>query len=98
MIAFTSVVTYACPAETRAGGWSLTLCVGTIHDTAGSLPFFAALKKLPSGVTFEVCQFSRTVENQGSGFQMPGVFAFCGIGLQLIAASSSQSGCVPLKT
>ena len=39
---------------------------------------------------------SRTVSKYGSGFQMPGVVAFCGTGAQNIA-SSSQSGCVALR-
>ncbi len=62
MIVLISVVTYAWPADTRPGGWSLTLPVGTIHETAGSFPARADLKKLRSDVTLSSCQFSRTVE------------------------------------
>src|SRR5437867_115906 len=98
MIAFTSVVTYACPAETSPGGCSLTFPVGAIQDTDGSVPLRAALKKLRSDVMLSSCQFSRTVSNQGSGFQIPGVFASCGIALHTMAESSSQSGSVPLNT
>ena len=98
MIALISVVTYACPADTSPGGCSLTLPDGAIHDTAGSVPLFAALKKLRSDVTLSSCQFSRTVSKYGSGFQMPGVLAFCGIALHVTAPSSSQSGSVPFIT
>src|SRR6187455_2806351 len=98
MIAFTSVVTYAWPADTSPVGCSLTFPVGTIHETAGSVPLRAAVKKLRRDVMLPSCQLSRTVENHGSGFQIPGVLASCGIGAQLIAASSRQSGSVPSKT
>jgi hypothetical protein len=37
-----------------------------------------------------------TVSNHGSGFQIPGVLAFCWTGAQLSAAGFSQSGSVPL--
>lgn len=48
MIAFTRPVTYVCPALTSAVGCSDTLPFGSIHDTAGSVPSFAAVKKLES--------------------------------------------------
>jgi hypothetical protein len=40
---------------------------------------------------------SRTVSNHGSGFQMPGVFAFCGTDPHNMSPSA-QSGCKPGKT
>jgi hypothetical protein len=42
MAALISLVTYACPFETRAGGCSETEFVGSIQATDGSVPFFAA--------------------------------------------------------
>ena len=98
MTALISVVTYAWPADTRPGGCSLTFCAGVIHDTAGSFPAFAAVKKLRRDVMLSSCQFSRTVSKYGSGFQMPGVFASCGIAAHVTAASSRQSGSVPFMT
>src|SRR5919202_4506013 len=95
--ALTSFVTYVWPALTRPGGCSLTEPVGLIHDTAGSVPVRAALKYRDSETTSPICRSSCTVVNQGSGFQMPGVFAPCFTDSQIIA-SSSQSGSVPEKT
>ena len=74
-----------------AGGWSLTACAGVIHETDGSVPASASSKKSASGRTFESWPSLRTVSNHGSGFQIPGVVAFCGTGAQNIA-SSLQSG------
>ncbi len=39
-----------------------------------------------------------TSVNDGSGFQMPGVWGPCCTGAHVIAASFSQSGSVPLNT
>ena len=50
-----------------------------------------------NGATFSRSPSCVTVSNRGSGFQMPGVFAFCGSDLQSIWLSS-QSGWPPLKT
>ena len=44
MTAFSRLVTYDWPALTDEGGCSLTSPEGTTHDTAGSVPFFAAPK------------------------------------------------------
>src|SRR4029079_1668612 len=95
--ALTSFVTYAWPAVTRPGGCSLTDPVGLIQETAGSLPVFAALKYSESVVMFDSCPSSLTVSKNGSGFQIPGVFAPCLTDSQIIS-SSSQSGSVPVKT
>ena len=46
MIALTSPVTYAWPALTRPGGCSDTVPFGLIQETAGRVPFLAAVKKL----------------------------------------------------
>ena len=97
MIAFTSPVTYACPLLTRAGGWSLTAWLGVIHETDGSVPRFAAFRNESSGAMSASCWSCFTSVNHGSGFQIPGVFAFCGTALQSIS-SSAQSGCEPLST
>ena len=51
MIALTTFVTYAWPVDTSPGGCSLTAPFGVIHETAGSVPFFAAVKKSLIGVT-----------------------------------------------
>src|SRR5436305_14861134 len=87
MIALTRPVAYAWPTDTRAGGCSLTAGAGTIHDTAGSFPVRAASKKSCNGTTFSASRSCRTVSKYGSGFQIPGVFEFCGTGAQNIASS-----------
>jgi hypothetical protein len=97
MTAFTTLVTYACPRETRPGGCSLTDCAGVSHETDGSAPRLAARRNAPNGSTSSPCRSSCTVSNHGSGFQIPGVAAFCPTALHSIA-SSAQSGCEPLKT
>ena len=51
MIALTTFVTYAWPADTSPGGCSLTAPFGLIQETAGSVPFFAAAKKSLIAVT-----------------------------------------------
>ena len=47
---------------------------------------------------FDSWLLSCTVVKNGSGFQMPGVFAPCLTASQIIAESSSQSGSVPVYT
>src|SRR5918912_390042 len=88
--AFTRFVTYDSPAVTSPGGCSLTAPVGLIHETAGSLPAFAALKYSDSVVMFCSSPSCWTVSKYGSGFQMPGVFAPCLTDSQIIS-SFSQS-------
>ena len=61
MTVFTSLVTYAWPTDTRLGGCSLTPSFGTIHETAGSVPWRAAVKKFASDVMFRSCRSCRTV-------------------------------------
>src|SRR5262245_27421473 len=95
--ALTSFVTYAWPALTSPGGCSETEPVGLIHETAGRVPVFAALKYCDSVVMFPSCPSSLTVSKYGSGFQIPGVLAPCFTDSQIIS-SSSQSGSVPVKT
>src|SRR3954452_12548413 len=90
-------VTYAWPTLIRAGGCSLTLCDGVTHETAGSVPLRAAWTKSRNGATFALWPSCLTVVNHGSGFQIPGVEAFCGIVVQNIV-SSSQSGSPPCTT
>ncbi len=82
---------------TWLGGCSLTWLFGVTHDTAGSRPRRAARKKRAIEVTSRSWWSSRTVSNQGSGFQIPGVFARCRIAAQTIAPVS-QSGSLPAKT
>jgi len=67
------------------------------HDTAGSLPAFAAAKKEEVDCTLPSWWSSCTSVKVGSGFQMPGVLELWAFGGQ-VAASSSQSGCVPVST
>src|ERR671933_1488018 len=97
MAAFTSLVTYVWPAVTRPGGCSLTAPGGLTHDTAGSVPVRAASKYCDSETTFPTWPSACTVVNEGSGFQIPGVFAPCRTDSQIMS-SSSQSGSVPEKT
>src|SRR5207248_10706121 len=97
MAALMSRVTYFSPALTVPGGCSLTDWLGTIQDTAGRRPRRAAVKECASEAMLWSWWSSRTVVNHGSGFQIPGVWAFCGTGLQDIA-SSAQSGSEPLET
>ena len=83
---------------TSAGGCSLTAPFGTTQLTAGRVPAWTSAKKLSSVWTFPTSLSWRTVVNEGSGFQIPGVPADCGSGGQVIAPSSSQSGSVPSAT
>jgi hypothetical protein len=48
MIALTRPVTYVWPALTSAGGCSETVPFGSIQETAGRVPFLAAVKKFVS--------------------------------------------------
>ncbi len=72
--------------------------MGQTHDTAGSVPALAAVMKsarsrtLPSSLS--VC----TVVKYGSGFQIPGVAAFCFAVGVAISSASAVSGSVPEKT
>src|ERR1700704_835515 len=97
MIALITPVTYAWPRRIEGGGGSLRACGGASQETEGSAPVRAACMKSLNGATFPRCRSCSTVSNHGSGFQMPGVLAFCGNALQNIALDP-QSGCVPLKT
>ncbi len=90
----TTRVTQPCPARIDEGGCSLFPPFGTTHETAGSVPARAERKKSRTGRTSRTCWSRWTVANSGRGFQMSGVVACCGFGVQNIA-SSSQSGCVP---
>ena len=98
MIASISPVTYVCPALTRAGGCSETWWLGTIHDSAGSLPAFAAEKNRFRDCTLDRWPSWATSVNDGSGFQIPGVVDDWCIALQVMFALISQSGSVPVKT
>src|SRR2546421_420333 len=82
-------------ALTRPGGCSDTTLFGSIHETAGSLPAFAAEKKLVSDWMFPSWPLSWTVWKCGSGFQIPAVVGPCATGAQVIALSFSQSGSLP---
>ena len=80
-----------------AGGCSLTDWVGRTHDTAGSVPFFAAATKLSTDCTLPTVPACCTSVKLGSGFQMEPVRYDCGSGMQLFEPSG-QSGSVPSKT
>src|SRR5258708_2445845 len=98
MIALISPVTYVWPALTSEGGCSETLPFGSIHDTAGSVPFCAAVKNLLSDWTLATWPSGWTSVKCGSGFQTPGVVAPWGTDVHTTAESFSQSGSVPLNT
>ena len=68
-----------------------------IQETAGSVPCFAAVKKSLIGVTLPTWLSSRTVSNQGNGFQIPGVFAVSLCDPHVMPLLR-QSGSEPLKT
>ena len=53
MTASTRRVAQYWPSLTRAGGCSLSCWFGTTHDTAGSVPAAAAVKKPFATLTFE---------------------------------------------
>jgi hypothetical protein len=69
-----------------------------IHETAGRVPFLAAVKKFESVWIFPSWLSWVTSVNEGSGFHIPGVFGPCCTGAHVIEASFSQSGSVPWNT
>src|SRR5262249_25525742 len=97
MMALITLVTYAWPTLTSAVGCSLISALGTIQATAGRSPLLALSSKLSIVWMLTSSLSSRTVVNNGSGFQMLGVDVFWGAGGQS-AASSSQSGSEPSAT
>jgi hypothetical protein len=52
MTALMVFVTHACPFEMSAGGCSLTIWDGVIHETAGRFPLRAAPRKRSYGAMF----------------------------------------------
>ena len=85
MIALMSSVTYALAGADERGGCSLTLLFGYDPGDGGQRAVFAAGKKLLS-----VCMLPSWLSwldglEVRSGFQMPGVLAFCGTGAQVTA-------------
>ena len=77
MIALTTLVTKLWPALTSPGGCSLTRWLGITHETAGSVPRFAIANRCLIGTMLRSSWSALTVSNHGSGFQIPGVPAFC---------------------
>src|SRR5437763_7604966 len=98
MTALIRPVTYVWPALTSAVGCSETLPLGSIQETAGSVPFLAAAKKFDRDWMLPSSPSWATSLNDGSGFQIPGVFGPCCTGAQVIELSDSQSGSVPWNT
>src|ERR1700751_1946078 len=97
MIELIRPVTYDCPRVARAGGCSLTLSAGTIHDTEGRRLRERSLKRACNGSMSRSCWSCFTVLKKGCGFQVPDGLEVWGIGAQNILLSA-QSGCVPLST
>src|SRR6202035_3025896 len=95
--ALTSPVTNVWPSLTSDGGCSDTSPLGTSHETAGRLPCCAAEKKYRIDSMLPSCPSFWTSVKDGSGFQIPGVCGPCWTGAQLIEASFSQSGSVPVE-
>src|SRR4029079_1211878 len=98
MILLMRNVVYDSPSCTLAGGCSLTDFVGTIHETDGIAFASTAATKLSTVWMLLSWPAALTVSNCGSGFQIDGVFAFCGTGTHSIASGSVQSGSSPVKT
>ena len=100
MIALIRPVTYVCPALTSAvrvlGDRRRS---GSIQDTAGSVPAFAAVKKLVSDWMLPSWLSCWTSAKMRQWVPDPRAsVAFCGTGAQVTALSFSQSGSVPLST
>src|SRR5437588_4735529 len=90
-------LTYRWPTRSEAGGCSLSLPFGAIHETSGKVPAAASAGQILTDWTFETCPSWCTVRKSGSGFQTSRVPTFCGFGAHVIAPSS-QSGWVPGST
>jgi len=67
---------------------------GTIQETAGIVPAFAAARNASSFWMLPSWPSSWTVVKPGSGFQIEGTPTICVFGAQVIAPVS-QSGCAP---
>src|SRR4026208_1591379 len=77
--ALTRLVTHSWPRAIESGGCSLTPSVGTIHETAGNVPFAAASKNSVLGRMFLNCFVTWTVLNPGNGFMMGLVLSSVGL-------------------
>ena len=101
MIELISVVTYAWPVETSAGGCSETLPLGTIQETFGR-PQFARFVhgRVEVGQRLDVAELAVLLDINEVGKRVPDARRLGALltGAQVIASSASQSGSLPSKT